>query len=70
MNLKGKRTAIVSLLIMVFGALETFDWTSIFNDNTSGIVMMVISVIMFLLRTVTDTAIGKSIGGGGIDTGE
>jgi len=55
----GYKTFIVSLLLVIFGALETFDFTSFLGDQTSGIVVGIIGVITFALRTLTKTPIFK-----------
>lgn len=55
--LKGKRTALVALAIMVVGALQAFDFTTIFSDPTqAGWVVTGLGVVMFVLRAITDTS--------------
>ena len=56
----GYKTAIVALLITLFGALETFDFTAFLTPETAGIVVTVIGIIMFILRAVTKTPLFKS----------
>lgn len=58
--IKGWKTALISLLIVVFGALETFDFTAILTPEISGIVVTVIGIVMFILRALTNTSLGKN----------
>ena len=58
--IKGWRTAIVSLLIAIFGALEAFDFTSILTPDIAGYVVTAIGVVMFILRAYTKTPLGKN----------
>lgn len=53
--LQGLKTFIVAILIIVFGALETFDFTKFLSAETAGIVTTIIGIIMFILRTMTKT---------------
>lgn len=55
--LTGLKTIIVSLAVVIFGALESFDFTSILTPEISGYVTMAIGVIMFILRALTTTPI-------------
>jgi hypothetical protein len=54
MKMKGKKTAIISLLLVILGALQGFDLTTIISDpETAGWVMSGIGILMFGLRTIT-----------------
>lgn len=57
--LTGYKTLLVSLAVIVFGALETFDFTQILNADSAGIVTTVIGVIMAALRFVTKTPVAN-----------
>lgn len=51
--LQGWKTFVVSLLITVFGALESFDFTQFLSENIAGYVVTAIGVVMFILRALT-----------------
>jgi len=54
--LQTKRTAIVSLALMIFGAIQGFDWaTLIDNPQHVGWLVSGIGVAMFALRAITDS---------------
>lgn len=55
--LKGFKTFIVALLLAIFGALESFDFTQFLNEEVSGYVVLGVSVIMMVLRAITGTPI-------------
>jgi hypothetical protein len=57
--LSGYKTAIVSLVITVLGALETFDFTSLVNEDTAGLIITGIGIVMFALRAITNTSLFK-----------
>lgn len=57
--LTGFKTLIVSLALVVFGALETFDFTQVLNDDTAGIVTTAIGLVMAGLRFITKTPVGQ-----------
>ena len=55
--MKGKRTAIISLLIAILGAIQGFDFITIVdNPQTAGWIATGIGVVMFGLRAITDSA--------------
>lgn len=59
--MKGKKTAIVALLITIVGAIQGFDWaTLIDNPQTVGWVVSGLGIVMFALRTVTTTPLFSS----------
>ena len=56
----GFKTAAFSLLLVIFGALQAFDWATLISDpQVVGYVTMAIGVIVFALRAVTKTAIAS-----------
>ena len=58
--LKGKKTAIVSLILVILGAIQGFDFTTIVNnEQTVGWIVSGIGIVMFALRAITDTAMFK-----------
>jgi len=58
--LKGKRTALVALALMVLGAVQGFDWATIIdNPATVGWVVSGIGIAMFALRAITDSPMFK-----------
>lgn len=59
--LNGWKTALVSLLITIFGAVQAFLTESVeMSSETNGIVMMAIGAVMAILRYMTTTPIFKS----------
>ena len=56
---KGGRTALVSILIIVLGLVESLDWTSIIPDQYESWAMPAIGIIMLYLRSITDTPMGE-----------
>ena len=60
--MKGWRTLIFAIIVAVVGVLQAFDWASVIpQDQTwSGMAMIALAGIMALLRTITNTTIGKS----------
>jgi hypothetical protein len=58
-QLKGWRTLLVSLAIAVVGVLQSADWATIVPAEHVGTVMLVIGVLVAVLRTLTDTPLGK-----------
>jgi len=57
----GKKTAFVSLLLVIFGAIQGFDWASLVTDpQMVGWMTTGIGVVMFVLRAVTSTEMFKS----------
>ena len=57
--MQGWRTLAFSLALVIFGVLETFDFTSVISDSqTAGVVTLVVGVVTALLRKQTTTPIG------------
>ena len=55
--MQGYKTIIFALALSVFGALETFDFTSFLSADNAGIVTTVIGAIVAVLRYVTKAPI-------------
>ena len=56
--MRGWKTALVSLLITIFGAVQAFLSESVeMSSETNGIVMMAIGAVMAILRYITTTPI-------------
>ena len=57
--LNGWKTAIFSLLLVVLGALQGFDWATLITDpQVVGWVVTAIGVAVFALRAITNTPLG------------
>ncbi len=57
MMLKGKRTALIALVLVVLGALQGFDFLTLIDDPmVAGRVVSGIGLVMLVLRAVTDTS--------------
>ena len=57
--LKGWRTMLVSVVLAVVGVLQTADWATIVAPRQVGPVMLAIGILVAVLRTLTDTPVGK-----------
>ncbi len=58
--LKGKKTAIFALILVMLGAAEGFEWVSMFDDPvTAGWIVSGIGAIAMVLRAFTTTPILK-----------
>lgn len=57
--IKGWKTFIFALLLCIFGALETFDFTQFLDAETAGYLTMIIGGIVGVLRLITTTPIFK-----------
>ncbi|MCR9093468.1 MAG: hypothetical protein NXI30_04570 [bacterium] len=55
--MKGWKTALVALLIVIFGGLQTFFESVEMDTSTQGWVLMGIGVVMTTLRAMTSTPI-------------
>jgi hypothetical protein len=56
--MKGSRTALVALLLVVLGALQSFEWVTIVSDAVvAGRIVAGIGIVMMVLRAMTDTAL-------------
>ena len=51
----GYRTYIVALLQIIFGALASADWISVFNDPKAGLVAIGSGILMAVMRSITTT---------------
>jgi len=58
--IKGWKTFLVALAIAVVSALEAFDFTEFLTADNAAYVTGGISVVMFILRTVTSSPVFKS----------
>lgn len=58
-QLKGWRTLLVSLAIAMAGVLQSADWATIVPAEHVGSVMLAIGVLVAVLRTLTDTPLGR-----------
>lgn len=56
---KGWRTVLVSIVLAVVGVLQTADWATIVAPRQVGPVILAIGVVVAVLRTLTDTPVGK-----------
>jgi hypothetical protein len=58
--MQGYRTYVASALVALFGALASTDWVSFLNDPKAGATALGAATLMALMRSVTNTAPGKS----------
>lgn len=58
--MSGYKTFIIALLITIFGALETFDYTQFLTAENASYVTAGIGILMFGLRAVTKTPLFKA----------
>lgn len=58
-KLKGWRTMLVSVAIAVIGVLQTADWATIVAPRYVGPAMLGIGVAVAVLRTLTNTPVGR-----------
>jgi hypothetical protein len=56
---KGWRTVLLSILLAVVGVLQTADWATIVPPQQVGPVMLTIALVVAVLRTLTDTPVGR-----------
>jgi hypothetical protein len=56
---KGWRTMLLSVALAVVGVLQTADWATIVGPRQVGPTMLAIAIVVAVLRTVTDTAVGR-----------
>ena len=61
MAIKGYRTLLFSLVVVIAGVLQMVDWTTIIPQGRTwtGGVMTAIVVIMMVLRSFTNTPMGQ-----------
>ena len=57
--LKGWRTMLVSVFLAIVGVLQTADWATIVAPRQVGPVMLAVGILVAVLRTLTDTPVGK-----------
>jgi hypothetical protein len=57
--LKGWRTMLLSLAVAVVGVLQTADWATIVAPGQVGPTILAIAIVMAVLRTLTDTPVGR-----------
>ena len=60
MKLKGFKTILFSLVLVIIGALEAFGWVNVIPESLAPFVLPFIGLLFAWLRKVTNTAIGKS----------
>lgn len=56
---KGWRTFALSMLLAIAGALQTADWATIVSPRQVGPVILAIGILVAVLRTLTDTPLGR-----------
>lgn len=56
---KGWRTILLAVLLAVVGVLQTADWATIVGTKQVGPVMLGVAIAVAVLRTLTDTPVGK-----------
>jgi hypothetical protein len=59
-SLKGWKTILVAIAIAVVGVLQSADWATVVPERWVGPTMLAIGLLVALLRTLTDTPVGKS----------
>ena len=59
-SLKGWKTILVAIAIAVVGVLQSADWATVVPERWVGPTMLGIGLLVALLRTLTDTPVGKS----------
>jgi hypothetical protein len=56
---KGWRTLALSVLLAIIGVLQAADWATIVSPRQVGPAMLAIGILLAVLRTLTDTPLGK-----------
>ena len=56
---KGWKTIVVSAALAVVGVLQTADWATIVRPQHVGPTILGVAVVVAVLRTLTDTPIGR-----------
>lgn len=59
--LQGFKTFAFALALIIFGALETFDFTQFLNAETAGIVTTIIGGVVMILRYLTKSPLFKKV---------
>lgn len=57
--MKGWKTIAVAVIICVIGAAQAATDNAIIPGEATGYVLMVVSVLQIVLRSITNTPIGK-----------
>lgn len=57
--MKGYKTILAAIAVIVMGALEQFDVTSIIPDQYDGLALAVVGLVMAGLRLITSTPVGN-----------
>lgn len=55
--MKGWKTITLAVLVALTGFVQQL--TGIIPENAAGVILMVIGVVVGILRSITDTRIGK-----------
>jgi hypothetical protein len=58
-KLKGWRTILFSAAVAVLGVLQTADWATILTPRYVGPAMLGVAIMVAVLRSVTDSAVGR-----------
>lgn len=58
--MKGWKTLGVAVAVAVIGALDAFNWVDVIPDNIEPYVIPLLGLVFGYLRTITNTAVGKS----------
>lgn len=58
--IKGFKTFLFALLLTVFGALESFDFTSYLTEENAGYAAAGVGIVVFILRSITSTPLFKN----------
>lgn len=56
---KGWRTVALATLVAIVGVLQTADWATIVAPRQVGPVMLAVGILVAVLRTLTDTPVGR-----------
>ena len=60
-DLKGWRTLGFSLMTVVLGFLQQYDWVSVFSEKYAGLALIAVGVINAALRFITTSPVGKKV---------
>lgn len=56
----GFRTYLIAALTAIFGVLSVVDWNAFLHDPKAGAVMVGMSILMAVLRSITTTPPGEA----------
>jgi phage-related minor tail protein len=59
---KGWKTVVVSAVLAIVGVLQTADWATIVRPQLVGPTILGVAALVAVLRTLTDTPIGRRTG--------